>query len=71
MSGGLGFFIANGVLDFVASLAAFIAWHHFDFEGRWKAWGIRKAREQAERDGEPATIQDDDGWLSFLPGDPR
>jgi hypothetical protein len=48
----LAFLILNGGLDFLASLAAFVVWHHFDLEGKWKA------RKTAVWAGEPEEVDD-------------
>lgn len=50
--------IANGGVSFLASLAAFVLWHHLDLEGRYERRGVRKARESAIKAGEPPLSSD-------------
>ena len=55
MSGPAFLFLNMGV-SFVASLASFVVWHHFDLAGRWERRGAQKARDAAVAAGEPRFI---------------
>lgn len=41
--------IAAGILDFVCSLAAFATWTHFDMDGWWEAYHIRRGKSKEQR----------------------